>query len=43
MKKIEYYVGGRLVETHYKPNLAIAKWFVKQLKETHKLGKFIIS
>lgn len=41
MITIEYWVNTKLVETHYKPNIAIANWFIKQLKETtHKLGKF---
>lgn len=34
MIKVEYYVGSKLVESHYKPNIAIAKSFVKQLKQS---------
>ena len=40
MIKIEYFVGTKLVETHYKPNMALAQWLIKQLKITHRLGKF---
>lgn len=43
MIKIEYIVGTRTVETHYKPTMAIAKWFTKQLKDTHRLGTFKFS
>jgi hypothetical protein len=32
MVKIEYYNGNRLIETHYKDNPALARWFVNQLK-----------
>ena len=34
MVTIEYYNGNKLIETHYKPNMAIAKWFVNQLKQS---------
>jgi hypothetical protein len=44
MIKIEYSVNGVIKETYYKPNMALAKWLIKQLKETtHKVGKFKIS
>jgi hypothetical protein len=43
--KIEYWVSSKLVETFYKPNIAIAKWFIKELKQSsnYKLGTFKLS
>ena len=32
MYKIEYYNGLKLVETTYKPNIQLAKWYVKSNK-----------
>jgi hypothetical protein len=41
MIKVEYYVGLKLVESHYKPNKIIAKWFINQLKLSGNYkGKF---
>lgn len=42
MYKIEYYNGLKLIETTYKPNIQLAKWYVKQSKTTHSSGTFKI-
>jgi translation initiation factor IF-1 len=44
MIKIEYKVGGNVIETFYEPNMAFAVWLVNRLKRTtHTMGKFKIS
>ena len=43
MYEIKYYNGKTHLETFYKPNIAIAKWYVKQLKEQGYVGTFKIS
>ena len=43
MIKIEYQINGTTKETHYKPNMSIARWYVGTLKQTHRVGKFKLS
>lgn len=40
MIKIEYYIGSKLIETHYRSNMALANHLKNQLILTHKTGKF---
>jgi len=40
MIKIEYYIGSKLIETHYRPNMILANSLKKELIITHKTGKF---
>ena len=43
MIKIEYQINGKTIETHYKQNMHLAKWFVNNLKYSHKVGNFKFS
>lgn len=41
MYKIEHYNGSRLIETIYKPNIQLAKWYVKynKIMGNYKISK----
>lgn len=41
MIKIEYYIGSKLIETHYKPTMILANYLKNVLIKTHKTGKLI--
>ena len=43
MIKIEYYIGSKLIETHYRANMALANHLKNQLISTYKTGKFVTS